>query len=307
MNITYAFLKDQLGKGGFLAAPSTQEEDYETKQLDGTCSSQCLMAFLRHRIMAASVGSASEKEAFYKALKIRLYKHYEVNILPQTDAKTKECATPIIKRTNAEFRFLEIAKNESETKKTLETICDALQKMGVKEGVVVIKQLKLTTQLERYSALRLASKILCSSWLKSHHRIHNEHPIHEHLELAASKFDHKSIARANVTRRLEQYITNKNYSGFIVELYRTASSSPYLEVAFEQALKLFSGQYPVPVSERKKMVVEMVKNMKPYHKRLNLFIENLANSLEIQSHSEMANLIREEWKNQTIPVIPTFR
>ncbi len=67
----YTFLRSL----GTEEPPSQSPIDYEQVQKRGTCSAQCIMAFLRHYILTHVPGTDSERLATYKWIKSRMLRH----------------------------------------------------------------------------------------------------------------------------------------------------------------------------------------------------------------------------------------
>lgn len=149
----------EIGKKGIPVPPSDSKQDYEQKQMQGTCSAQCLMAFLRYFIFAQAPGTLWHKLGFYKMLKATTFslaaprlKNVDQRIQPFVDKK--------LKKQEYELKIAEIARDEKRVSICQQAVFGALEKIGEGEFIAKIRSVPPNTQWERFGLLRAAVRHL---------------------------------------------------------------------------------------------------------------------------------------------------
>lgn len=141
----YSWFKE-LSTKGKERAPSENPNDYEQKQISGTCSAQCLMAFIRHQIMEASSGDL-KKMGMYKLLKARTIFKLGSEDLEATDKLLKEHLSKKLELVGAEIALSKIAESGKEFESIFDSIAKnnkALQKpTGVFERFAFLREYAL--------------------------------------------------------------------------------------------------------------------------------------------------------------------
>ncbi len=157
----YHFVRSTLGKNGTRLPPSPHKEDYEARQEEGTCLTQCLMAMLRHQIMELAEGTPQEKLALYKMIKSKiLIRFYADNKIHFSSDLIKELALPLEKHKANTFLY-SVAEDKQAFGESLASMKGALQ-----ENADGLHAPEPDTTLLRFSTLRQASSLISNKFLK---------------------------------------------------------------------------------------------------------------------------------------------
>ena len=139
---------DEWAVNGVKIPPSKDEQDYEQTQMEGTCSAQCIMAFMRYFIMKEASGSAWEKLGLYKEIKARVIKNLISPNLPHLSTVFKPIAEKIIQKYDYDLALLEFVKDEK-------AYCDAVEALASSPDDEMVKQMLAATSIyERFALLR---------------------------------------------------------------------------------------------------------------------------------------------------------
>lgn len=143
-------LLEEWAVNGVKLPPSPHEQDYEQIQMEGTCSAQCIMAFMRDFIMRNTSGSAWEKLGLYKELKARVITRLlspnieVVNPLLQPHIEKK------IQKYHNDLRLLEIAQDAHHYRQIIESGKSLFDEHMLEE------MLNAASTYERFAMLRAA-------------------------------------------------------------------------------------------------------------------------------------------------------
>ncbi len=109
-----------------------QKEDiyYESIQESGSCSVQCIMAYLRYAVMESTAGNSLEKIGTYKAFKIKLFKHH-INLNIHEETKQDRFMKVVCRKNEAEHALLALAADEGTYQTTLSEMKSSLENFNI--------------------------------------------------------------------------------------------------------------------------------------------------------------------------------
>jgi hypothetical protein len=149
-------LYGELKKLGNPSLKSLFAWDYEQKQLQGTCSSQHLMAFFRHQIQKEMTGSPLDKIGAYKFLKASTICAMELN-----ESKEPMFQSQInrkMRKVKGELPFNKIAAESDKFDQFYSSVLDFFEELQDKNLFRIVKEMKLKTTLEKYAFLHLCHR-----------------------------------------------------------------------------------------------------------------------------------------------------
>lgn len=149
-----------------LGEPSRKDIDnpftYEQPQLQGTCVSQGLMAFIREQIMRRHGTSALEQYGIYKAFKPRLIEVIVESVGPSINKEIDTMAEKKLNKYKTDIALLEKASDQEAYEQELGNLLNAWNFLVPQDSgkKITIQQLipqkkPPTTSMERYATLRL--------------------------------------------------------------------------------------------------------------------------------------------------------
>lgn len=156
----------EVGQKGCIVFPSGNIEDYEAKQMSGTCSAQNLMACVRHQIMSQVEGTLQEKLGAYRLLKAYLMQQIGDSLLSQVDPIIRDPVQEKLVKQNALLKLAKIAEDESSYRSHLSELTHALCELGAQSFVQKMPNAMNSSFLARFATLEKCSKKLASLWGK---------------------------------------------------------------------------------------------------------------------------------------------
>ena len=109
---------DQLAAKGKLDPPSQNPFDYEQMQMQGTCSAQHLMAFVRYQLLKHIPGTTLEKLGIYKFLKARTLILIGKDRVNSTHTEIGKISQLKLEKHQADLHLLNVAKDYSDLSTT---------------------------------------------------------------------------------------------------------------------------------------------------------------------------------------------
>lgn len=155
-------LYTQLEPLGNKRPPSTNPDDYEQMQMQGSCTAQCLMAFLRHQLLQKMPGTSLEKMGAYKFLKARTIMHLAAPQLELLDPEIRGLAAGKIAQLSASLALYEIAKDEKKFSDYVERVCIILTEAGHPDLAKEVNGMKIESSFGRYALLRKCQALMYS-------------------------------------------------------------------------------------------------------------------------------------------------
>lgn len=146
INKVYAFFS-KWGEKGQPVAPSLHSEEYEQIQQRGSCSAQCVLAFIKYYIMKEAPGSLVEKQGLYKEYKAYILKGIAEN-LDSIDEVLVPFAQKKIEKCNADLELLRRAQTEEAFDSTLSSLAPLIPE----EKITRLRAIQ--SPYERFAVLR---------------------------------------------------------------------------------------------------------------------------------------------------------
>ena len=185
----------RLGKNGKIAEPSKNPFDYEQKQMEGTCSAQVSMAFVRHQVLKQIPGSELEKMGLYKILKARTIIQITNPRLSKVTGKIQGASTRKLSKLAADLKLFEDMKKEQSYEQHKTTLFEILKQMGEQSFLKGLETYTPTTDVEKYALLRLCHSQIATHFLMHPEKLHltaNNTPF---LDLSIQMFQDRKILR----------------------------------------------------------------------------------------------------------------
>lgn len=150
----------KMGSQGKLVPPSSIKQDYEQEQMQGTCTAQCLMSFLRHYINSHTEGSAWHKLGLYKMLKARTIQQIGLTRLQDIDHELLKVTKDRLQEQAQELDLAKMAAEEDKWAICQESLYSALRVLGQHEFIATLQSCPSKTTWERFTLLRTAIRHL---------------------------------------------------------------------------------------------------------------------------------------------------
>jgi hypothetical protein len=292
MDPIYQIIRGNLGKEGERPARSEHEEDYEAKQSSGTCAMQALMALLRHQTMQLAAGSPSERKALYQIIKSQLFTEFHKDHLEQIDETIHRNLSTVLKKIGAQWTFVDLSADMHDFDEALGTITNNLEKLGESNLAKNLKSRDKATNLSRYATLRIASSLLCRTWLNHPQNPPPKELIHSKaLQFAFAKFEHQTTIMQNIKNRLETYSAEGNMKAFAFELYRIFTSSSFSELGIQEAVtRLGTEESPY------EGIQQLLKSLNDYREVSEPLVAEFKDCLISNNQLELGGWVEKFWK-----------
>lgn len=226
---TYDFLKELEKRGGKREAASVHEEDYEQKQLSGTCSAQCYMAALRRQVMS-SVSDPAVGLSLYKQVKAGVLLPWGKAQLSSVDQTIYDHSLPKLKKLELDLQVAASASDLVEANKMGSALVAALD-----DPFAGLDRLQDLSSLQRHSLLRAASKRLAEQWANSAPDSScRENP---YLSYAVAIWECQQQAVRNFHSEVERLVEAKEYKKLGCYIARVFVASQRPDLAIEAAVK----------------------------------------------------------------------
>lgn len=298
MDPVYAHFR-KMGRNGRPTPPSLNEEDYEQKQMSETCSSQNLMAAIRHQLMHQLEGSQKEKLALYHFFKAQLIRQMSQSSLNKVDSKIQNLAKMKLEKQEALLTIAHIAENKESFDMTLTKLCDALTRLGAQTFVETIQKVEINSFLARLSALELCSKELVKLWMK---QPIDFPPSGEEFLLATKLYENQKLLYNSITQFLHACHQDQKFEALGFHLGHFLLNSRFTEEIREIVLTHLC---PLSFSDlnqenQRKGLDTFIKALKPFPNGKQ-YLQNLAIFLSrSRQQTEISNYILQEIEPQEI-------
>lgn len=218
----YDYFFKVLGQGLKVSPPSDNQEDYEQKQFQGTCSAQNLMASVRYVIMQSNRGTPSERLAVYKILKANFLKVLGGQIHSKLDDTIQDIGQKKLQKQEAVLYLAKVAADENAFKETLAKITETLSQLGEMEIAEGLQIEAPNTTFARFHLLRIGSKTIAEHWLCHPEKI-DVGP--QDLSLALSIFENRNFVQQNFEKLLQEMQDKKEFALLGKQLIKILNSS----------------------------------------------------------------------------------
>lgn len=232
MDAAHEWLQSSIGKGGTVLCRSENVEDYEVPQFSNTCTTQSLMAFIRHEAMQVAKGTPAEKEAFYKLFKTRLFLQYLQNNKNKFDGIITHHLPLVLAQLKGEQKLMQIALDESQFIDSLKMFKEIFTSLGESQISEATQLSREASFLARYAHLRSLSIQLCNIWWANRQKRNVHLSKHPALELAHAKFEKYLTVEKNIVTFLA-----KNKDSRITELLFILKNTRYKEIGKKEVEK----------------------------------------------------------------------
>lgn len=295
MDPSYIIIRNVLGKGGKIRPPSPHSEDYEAKQVSGTCGLQCLMALLRHLVMQLATGTPEEKEGLYKLLKSQMFIRYYQDNLSSVDAYIQTQIPTIINKHKAELKMAELSKDPQQFEETMAVIEDMFIQLSHEDLAIKMREsaAAANTTMARYAALRNSSIVLSNLWFENKQFPVLDAQQAKFLELALAKYEKLHIIHSNMSVRLQE--AEENLPKLVFELFRMISATPYVDLAIKETIKYFGDELPDDNKPPEGMKT-LLSSLNKYPIQNGPKVLTLAKKLEESGKVPLADWTRKYWE-----------
>lgn len=192
---------DRFALCGKLQEPSQDIFDYEQPQLQGTCTAQCLMAFLRHQIRGIIQGTPFEKQGVYKYLKAHILNAIATERKEGLDETLGEMAEAQCERIQLDLKLYETCQSQSDFHYHLDRIVCVLQSLGAHGTVATVQGLPFESIFPRYTSLRLAHTLLASCIDNSPHEKSPQQDMFRYTNSLLAKKNHNALSIRKALQR----------------------------------------------------------------------------------------------------------
>lgn len=149
-----------VGRTGKLVPPSTFKQHYEQKQMQGTCSYQCLASAMRHLIFSMAGDSAWHALGLYKMFKMRKIEYIISSRLDKLDLELHSLAQTKLKKQTLELKLTTIAAQEDEWHACQHAIYSMLSRIGENDFIANMRLCPIKTSWERFAVMRTTIRFL---------------------------------------------------------------------------------------------------------------------------------------------------
>ncbi|MDP1835932.1 MAG: ankyrin repeat domain-containing protein [Chlamydiales bacterium] len=153
---------EELGRRGHLVDPSCDSEDFESKQLNGTCSLHCYLALFRHQIMTLAEGTKQEKLTAYRLTKAYTVSHAIKQSSHRLERYFGNRAKLKLSKYEDFIQLSKIAEDESSYQDHLNLLTASLEQIGAHSFLDSIRQAQPFSVLSRLALLEKCSQKLAN-------------------------------------------------------------------------------------------------------------------------------------------------
>lgn len=237
MTPLYTYFLDILGKGGKRISASSFSQDFEPKQLKGTCATQNLMTWYRHQ-MRQEFNSQEEGLAFYKISKSFMYHKLGTTNLHNFSKKIQKHASQKIEKHSAILALAKMANDESFN----ESHQELLKAMNIVDPSIDTSKLYNAIDscrpLLRFHILKSLSDTV-EEMVQAYPEKLESLPDHPALVLVRAKFiDHQQL-KSDVSRFLDEVYEKKDWKTLAETILRLLTSYKYKEQVNDWLAKCF--------------------------------------------------------------------
>lgn len=270
----------EMGKNGRCLPPSNCEEDYEAKQMRGTCSAQHLMSCSRHQIMNQIEGSVLEKLGIYHLIKAYFLKQMGQSAFTQIDTRIQGFVQEKLAKQEAILKLAHFAENEETYQHHLIQLLNALQEFDAKSFVEMIQNLKPSSFFMKFAILELCSKKLAELWEKSACSSSSN----PSLVLASVLYTNRLLLRDRLIHFLEDCYSKKAFKELGIHLAYFILSSRFYEDMHQIVLRdLCPPAFDLNDPDRRVGLDAFILNLNE-QKSGRIYLQELASFLSTSRH-----------------------
>lgn len=276
MDSVYACF-EELGARGHKVAPSLHSEDFESKQMNGTCSLQCYLAFFRHQIMNMAEGNKEEKLAAYRLAKAHLITHVIKEPSLPFVGQFGNHAQLKLEKYESFIQLSKIAEDESSYQDHLNLLTDLLNQVGAHTFLKSIKPMQASSMLSRLALLEKCSQKLAKL-------------NHSDVTRSVQLWRNRELTLRNIKSLIRHYLNAGDYKTLGLYLARLYISSRFSKQVQETIIEIANSAAHVT---KKQDLLEGLGKLNQY-KPGRWHLDQLCEVLIANEQRSLANFIQQQ-------------
>ena len=251
INYLYDAFDNHLGANGILRKATENPNDYEQKQMRGTCAAQNLMSFVRFQILENIPGNDLEKMGVYKFVKAKILIQIGNRYKARCEEQIKRLVGLKLNKHMQESMLVKLIDDDHfpEIYKQLTLLFEKL------ENEVQIGFDQLKSFGSRYHFLRFSCQYLAKKAIEERFNCQLIEQLPEIKSYTTSIFIDKFYSLSNIKNLLEEYEIIEDWDGLAKTLGKMLLGTPYHSPAIGWLTK------PENASSGKPVMLKLLKDL----------------------------------------------
>ncbi len=273
----------QLAEKGVKKDPTGNRFDYEQKQATGTCTAQCLMAFLRHQIMENEIENPEKGYALYKLVKSKMLSRAGKKWLEEADEVITRASITKMKKLEADIALVNMAQDEKTYSKAWKQLKQLLIELERTDLADHLESLPKESQFVRYHVLREAQGAIAKCWLEIQYEAPHSEP---YLTLALAKYEHQRQIIGNMKGNVKNSVLDKDWPRLAAELLNIIIATAHSEWGINWLVQNYQ-------SEKKQALSFLLEELAKYNFFGQRYIKRIKTAFQMAGKDKIAQFIAD--------------